>query len=86
MLESAAVPIALPEARRDEALRWGDDYQLLFALPAGLAPPVRATRIGTVESPDSRGDGGSDGDSDGGGALILDGRPIASPDGLGYSH
>ncbi|MEC9067874.1 MAG: thiamine-phosphate kinase [Pseudomonadota bacterium] len=86
VLESAAVPIALPEARRDEALRWGDDYQLLFALPAGLAPPVRATRIGTVEAPDRRGDGGSDGDSDGGGALILDGRPIAYPDGLGYSH
>lgn len=47
-IESAAVPIAAPEARRGEALRWGDDYQLLFALPAGIEPPLAATRIGEV--------------------------------------
>ena len=32
-IDSAAVPIATPEDRRAEALRWGDDYQLLFTLP-----------------------------------------------------
>lgn len=74
VLDSAAAPIALPEARRDEALRWGDDYQLLFTLPPGIAPPVRATRIGTVEP------------CDGDGALVVDGVSITSPDGLGYSH
>ncbi|MBW8755547.1 MAG: thiamine-phosphate kinase, partial [Sphingomonadales bacterium] len=39
-IDGAAVPLAAPEARRCEALRWGDDYQLLFTLPAGLQPPV----------------------------------------------
>ena len=43
-LEGAAVPIAAPEARRDDALRWGDDYQLLFTSPRPLPHP----RIGTV--------------------------------------
>ena len=47
-ITSAAVPIATPEARRDEALRWGDDYQLLFTLPAGTRPPCPAQRIGEV--------------------------------------
>jgi thiamine-monophosphate kinase len=47
-ITSAAVPIATPEARRDEALRWGDDYQLLFTLPAAAAPPCPAQRIGNV--------------------------------------
>lgn len=42
------VPLATPTARRDEALRWGDDYQLLFTLPDGANPPCKATRIGTV--------------------------------------
>ena len=47
-IDRAAVPLACPEARRDEALRWGDDYQLLFTLPVGTEPPVAATRIGKV--------------------------------------
>ena len=47
-IDPLAVPIATPEARRDEALRWGDDYQLLFALPADIVPPVPAHRIGRV--------------------------------------
>ena len=33
-------------ARREECLRWGDDYQLLFTAPADAALPVAATRIG----------------------------------------
>ena len=47
-IDRTAVPIATPEARRDEALRWGDDYQLLFALPADIAPPIPAHGIGRV--------------------------------------
>ena len=47
-IDHTAVPIATPEARRDEAMRWGDDYQLLFALPAQITPPVPAHRIGQV--------------------------------------
>jgi thiamine-monophosphate kinase len=71
-LDSHAVPVADP-ARREECLRWGDDYELLFTLPAGIAPPVPATAIGgtamRAEAP-----------------LIVDGAPITSPDGLGYRH
>lgn len=70
-IESVAVPIALAEARRDEALRWGDDYQLLFTLPAGAECPVKAHCIGEVTA------AGNDG-------VLLDG---AAPSGkLGYEH
>jgi thiamine-monophosphate kinase len=70
-LDSAAVPIAAPETRRADALRWGDDYELLATLPAGVEPPFEAWRIGEVlprgEAP-----------------LLLDGaRPEGS---LGYEH
>jgi thiamine-monophosphate kinase len=70
-LDSAAVPIAAPEARRADALRWGDDYELLATLPAGVEPPFKAWRIGEVLPPDEA-------------PLLLDGRP---PEGsLGYEH
>lgn len=72
-IDSAAVPIASSEARRDECLRWGDDYQLLFTVPADTDLPVPAHRIGTVEQRGS-------------GALVLDGMPLAGPAGLGYQH
>lgn len=72
-IDSAAVPIATPEDRRSDALRWGDDYELLFTLPAGIEPPVPATRIGEVEPR-------------GFVPLFLDGEPIANSDGLGYEH
>jgi thiamine-monophosphate kinase len=72
-IDGQAVPIATDEARRGEALRWGDDYQLLFALPDGALPPVAATRIGTTiarrESP-----------------ILLDGAPLSETSGLGYQH
>jgi thiamine-monophosphate kinase len=72
-IDCGAVPLAAPEDRRSEALRWGDDYELLFTLPAQIEPPVPATRIGSVEP--------------GGPAqLFLDGEPIANRDGLGYEH
>lgn len=74
VIDRSAPPIALPEARRDEALRWGDDYQLLFTTRDGVEPPVPATRIGAVKL---RADDAP---------LVLDGIPISSPEGLGYSH
>nr|WP_221214675.1 thiamine-phosphate kinase [Novosphingobium hassiacum] len=39
-------PADLPTARRDDAMRWGDDYELLFTLPPETLPPVPAFRIG----------------------------------------
>ena len=71
-LESAAIPVA-DEARRDECIRWGDDYQLLFTAPADTDLPVAATRIGTVTSADSS-------------SLWLDGEALTPEHGLGYQH
>lgn len=70
-IDRMAVPIAMPEMRRDEALRWGDDYQLLFTLPAGIAPPCPAWRIGTVLERQ-------------GAPILLDGAPVSGR--LGYEH
>ena len=70
-IATMAVPIAAPEARREEALRWGDDYQLLFTLPAGATPPVAAHRIG-IALPQSSA------------PLLLDGAPATGN--LGYEH
>ena len=70
-IDGPAVPLAAPELRRDEALRWGEDYQLLFTLPGGLAPPVQAWRIGEALAAGESG-------------ILLDGR---TPEGgLGYEH
>jgi thiamine-monophosphate kinase len=70
-LVSADVPIAVPENRRSDALRWGEDYELLFTLPAGIEPTVTAWRIGEViERAEA--------------ALLLDGEPATGP--LGYEH
>ena len=72
-VDSAAVPLACPESRRAEALRWGDDYELLFTLPAGIAPPVPATRIGqALEGP--------------AGTIAVDGKRFAAGDNLGFEH
>ncbi|TRD12637.1 thiamine-phosphate kinase [Erythrobacter insulae] len=71
-LESIAVPVA-DEARRDECLRWGDDYQLLFTLPQGVELPWPATMIGTVEPRAPI-------------RLFVDGKPVSSTAGLGYEH
>lgn len=72
-IDGAAVPIAAPEARREDALRWGDDYQLLFTLPGDREPPVAAHRIGEVRPL---------GDV----PLLLDGRPLGRDDTLGFEH
>lgn len=71
-IDGDRVPVADP-ARRDECLRWGDDYELLFTLPAAIKSPVEATRIGRVEPR-------------GFAPLTLDGHPIINPEGLGYQH
>lgn len=70
-IDRMAVPIAAPEPRRDQALRWGDDYQLLFTAPAGVVLPIAAHRIGTARQ---RGQA----------AILLDGEVPAGS--LGYQH
>lgn len=70
-IDRRAVPIAVPEARRNEALTWGEDYQLLFTAPAGAALPVAAHRIGTVLESATY-------------PLLIDGMPPAGK--LGYEH
>jgi thiamine-monophosphate kinase len=71
-IDSASVPVA-NASRREECLRWGDDYELLFTLPDGSVPPVESTRIGTVETR-------------GFAPLLLDGHPVVNAEGLGYRH
>ena len=71
-IDSAAVPVA-DDARRLDAMRWGDDYELLFTLPQGVTPPIEANRIGSVEP-------------QGFAPLVLDGDPIVNCEGLGYQH
>jgi len=71
-IESEEVPVDCFR-RRDDAMRWGDDYELLFTLPAGKDPPVEAKRVGQVEPVGSA-------------PLSLDGNPISNTEGLGYVH
>lgn len=55
------------------AARAGDDYELLFALPQGARPPVRAIPVGHV--------------AEGSGlTLRIDGAVIPLPDSLGWEH
>ncbi|MCP9223794.1 thiamine-phosphate kinase [Erythrobacter sp. LQ02-29] len=70
-LDRAAIPIAAPEDRRDEALRWGDDYQLLFTVSPEVELPIPAHRIGVVHE---RGEH----------AVLLDGEPVSGAP--GYEH
>lgn len=64
-------PASLSPERRRAALSWGDDYELLFTLPAGQAPPVPAACIGKALPP-------------GPAPLLLDGQAPAGV--LGYEH
>ena len=72
-IESEHVPIAAPEARRDDALRWGDDYELLFTAPCQAELPVPATRIGTAMPREAA-------------ALLLDKAAVEAAASLGYRH
>ncbi|MGB5778388.1 MAG: thiamine-phosphate kinase [Allopontixanthobacter sediminis] len=72
-IDSASVPIAAPEARRADALRWGDDYQLLFTGAEDTAWPVPVYKIGMVEARARH-------------VLLVDGMPPDPDDALGYHH
>ncbi|WP_373693906.1 thiamine-phosphate kinase [Parafrankia sp. BMG5.11] len=72
-IDTAAVPISAPGDRRAEALRWGDDYQLLFTLPVHWKPPIPAHQIG-----EARPFAGS--------SLLINGTAPAPDDSLGYQH
>lgn len=67
------IPLALPDLDPIAAATAGDDYELIFTLPADTAPPVPATRIGAA----SAGTGL---------ALTAKGAPVPLPGKLGYSH
>lgn len=65
-----AVPVA---GERMAAVTAGDDYELLFALPDGIVPPVAATRIGHFAA--------------GSGLTLCDASgPIPLPEKLGWQH
>lgn len=66
-----AVPFAEGVLDRLAAASWGDDYELLFAAPEGLALLVPATRIGTMLPAGAE-------------PLLLDGK--SPPEKLGYEH
>ncbi|WP_070152967.1 thiamine-phosphate kinase [Sphingobium phenoxybenzoativorans] len=51
----------------------GDDYELLFALPDGVDPPVAAIRAGRFEAGEGL-------------TLFLDGASVPLPPALGYEH
>lgn len=72
-IDRSAVPIAAPEERRDAALRWGDDYELMFTAPADRALPISAWRIGEAicagEAP-----------------ILVDGSPPEAGEPLGFEH
>jgi thiamine-monophosphate kinase len=73
-VDLAAIPLSPrhPGDRRAAATA-GDDYELLFALPAGQAPVVPATRVG--------------GFAPGRGITVTEnGHPASLPDRLGYQH
>jgi thiamine-monophosphate kinase len=79
-IDLGAVPLS-PELRalgdgraaRIAAATAGDDYELMFALPAGAAPPVAATCVGRMLA--------------GAGLTLIDGsEAVPLPDRLGYLH
>lgn len=72
-IDSAAVPIATPENRRGDALRWGDDYQLLFTGAADTIWPIPVHKIGAVQVLM-------------GARLLVDGIAPDPEDTLGYRH
>ena len=72
-IESGAVPLATPETRRADAMRWGEDYQLLFTAPAASRLPIAAHIIGDVVPQKDA-------------PLLLDGVPAGTSETLGYQH
>ncbi|MEW4448438.1 thiamine-phosphate kinase [Qipengyuania sp. JC766] len=72
-IATESVPIEAPANRRADTLRWGDDYALLFTLRPGTKPAAASARIGRVLDLS-------------GSPLLLDGKPPADGDALGYIH
>jgi len=70
-IELDAIPFAPGTTDRLAAASWGDDYELLFAAPDGVALPVPVTRIGTMLQKAAH-------------SLLLDGK--IPPERLGYEH
>ena len=70
-IEASAVARIAPPGRTDEAMRWGDDYVLLFTGPSDLDERFDVFRIGQVLAQGAH-------------PVLLDGTP---PEGtLGYTH
>lgn len=72
-IDTGAVPIGCPEGRRDDAVRWGDDYALLYTAPPETQFQVAATRIGTVEPAGLH-------------PITIGGEPPDADVSLGYEH
>src|SRR5690606_32059401 len=72
-IELDLIPLALPRLAPMAAATAGDDYELLFTLPANVQPPAPATRIGSVAA-------GS------GLQLSAGGVAVPRPARLGYRH
>ena len=75
-LDREAIPLAegvAPAGRADEALRWGEDFQLLFTLPRLTEPPIAAHRIGEAIAAGQF-------------PILLDGAPPDPDRPLGYLH
>lgn len=71
-IDPDAVPVA-DCARRDECMRWGDDYELLFTAAPDTTLPVAASRIGKVVAA-------------GFAPLVLGKNAFPTADNLGYWH
>lgn len=71
-IDPDAVPVADP-ARRQDCMRWGDDYELLFTAAPDVVLPVAASRIGITVSK-------------GPAPLVLGGMPLPDAANLGYQH
>ncbi len=71
-ISSEPIPVA-DAARRQDCIRWGDDYELLFTVPGDISLPVSATQIGTVQGLNTA-------------PLWLDGEVVSEDSTLGYQH
>ncbi len=72
-IDSALVARLAPTGRLAEAMRWGDDYELLFTGPPALDDEHDVFRIGTVLERGAE-------------PLLIDGEAPGPDDKLGYTH
>lgn len=72
-LDIAPIAGIAPAGRIEDAMRWGDDYALLFTAQPKTQLPVSATRVGEVQAfADAH--------------LLIDGSVPQDPENLGYQH